>query len=363
MTPRYRYPLIAMGMIALLSALWGGVIRLGWGLPPLRPGLAAVHGPLMVSGFLGTLIGLERAVAIGQRWIYAGPLLSGLGALALIAGLPGRTGPFLITIGSLILVIAFIRMILQHPALYTAAMGLGALSWLMGNILWFGGLPVHRIVLWWCGFLVLTIAGERLELARFGFLSAGSRRAFQIATGLFLCGLILASVWFDLGMRLAGAGLLALSLWLIRYDIARRTIRQTGLTRFIAVCLLSGHAWLGVSGLLAIFFGGVSSGPEYDALLHALFLGFAFSMIFGHAPIIFPAVTGLPISYHPRFYLHFILLQATLFLRIAGDLAGWTPGRQWGGLFNVFAVLLFLANTGYSILRSGVLGKAARKNY
>ncbi|MBI1818883.1 MAG: hypothetical protein HYR81_00955 [Nitrospirae bacterium] len=97
--------------------------------------------------------------------------------------------------------------------------------------------------------------------------------------------------------------------------------------------------------------------------MHALFLGFAFSMIFGHAPIIFPAVTGLPISYHSRFYLHFILLQATLFLRIAGDLAGWTPGRQWGGLFNVFAVLLFLANTGYAVLRSGVQGEAARKNY
>ncbi len=354
---------MAMGMIALLSALWGGVFRFGWDFPPLSPGMSVFHGPLMVSGFLGTLIGLERAVAIGQKWIYTGPLLSGLGALLLIAGLPGRTGLFLITIASLILVIAFIRMILQHPALYTATMGLGALSWLIGNLLWFGELPVHRIVFWWCGFLVLTIAGERLELARFGFLSKGSRKSFQIAIGLLLSGLILASVSFDSGIRLAGAGFLALSLWLIRYDIARRTIRQTGLTRFIAICLLSGHAWLGVSGLLTIFFGGMSSGPEYDAILHALFLGFAFSMIFGHAPIIFPAVTGRPISYHPRFYLHFILLQATLFLRIAGDLAGWTPGRQWGGLFNVFAVLLFLANTGYAVLRPDAPGGASRKTY
>lgn len=41
----------------------GGLIRLGWQLPALTPSLALAHGPLMISGFLGTLITLERAVA------------------------------------------------------------------------------------------------------------------------------------------------------------------------------------------------------------------------------------------------------------------------------------------------------------
>lgn len=59
---RIRFPLMGLGMLALLAALWAGLVRLGWGLPPLRPTLPIAHGPLMVSGFLGTLISLERAV-------------------------------------------------------------------------------------------------------------------------------------------------------------------------------------------------------------------------------------------------------------------------------------------------------------
>jgi hypothetical protein len=47
----------------------------------------ALHGPLMVSAFLGTVIALERAVALGRTWAYGAPLGAGLGGLALLAGL------------------------------------------------------------------------------------------------------------------------------------------------------------------------------------------------------------------------------------------------------------------------------------
>jgi len=87
---RVRVPLMALGMLALLSALAGGLARLGWPLPVSAP-LVAFHGPLMVAGFLGTVIGLERAVALGRSWAYGGPIASGLGALALAAGVPGGT--------------------------------------------------------------------------------------------------------------------------------------------------------------------------------------------------------------------------------------------------------------------------------
>ena len=42
------------------------------------------------------------------------------------------------------------------------------------------------------------------------------------------------------GLALFSAGLLALAIWLLRYDIARRNAQQKGLVRFIALCLLSG---------------------------------------------------------------------------------------------------------------------------
>jgi hypothetical protein len=101
-----------------------------------------------------------------------------------------------------------------------------------------------------------------------------------------------------------------------------------------------------------MIYGGVVAGPYYDAILHAVFVGFVMSMIFGHAPIIFPAITGKPIPFHPIFYSHLILLHLSLLLRVSSDLILWPSGRQWGGLLNGAAILLFIANTGFTTLRS-----------
>ena len=92
MLARQRMPLLALGGLSLLAALGGGLSRLGWPLPLLGAPLASGHGPLMVAGFLGTVIGLERAVAVKQRWTYGAPLLAGVGALSPLAGLPGHVG-------------------------------------------------------------------------------------------------------------------------------------------------------------------------------------------------------------------------------------------------------------------------------
>jgi hypothetical protein len=339
---------MALGMLTLLLAMWGGLARLGWALPLPHPTLLAGHGPLMVCGFLGTLIGVERAVALGYAWPYAAPLLTAVGALALLAGLPA---PPCMVLGSLGLVAVFAVILGRQPALATVTMALGALLWAVGNSVWLAGWPLAAVVPWWSGFLVLTIAGERLELSRLLRLAVLQRLAFLLAAGIFLVGLGLTSVAFAQGVRLAGVGMVALAWWLLRYDIARRTVWQTGLTRFIAVCLLSGHVWLGVGGVLSWRFGGILAGPYYDAMLHAVFIGFVFAMIFGHAPIIFPTVLGHPVSYRPTFYAPLLLLHFSLLLRLAGDLAGWLPGRLWGGLLNAIAILLFLGLLAWVLLQ------------
>lgn len=338
-------PLVALALVALLAALWGGLLRLGWTFPLLQPTLPMSHVPLIICGFLGTVIGVERAVALGRPWTYLGPLLTGLGGLALIGGLPGLAGPLLITLGSLMLVVVFGLILRLQLAPFTVIMALGALLWLIGNLLWVLGWPVYQIVLWWMGFLCLTIAGERLELNRVLRLSGKVKQLFQGAVVIFLVGLVVTLFRLDEGTRLAGVGLVALAGWLLRYDIARYTIRKTGLTRFMALCLLSGYVWLGLGGLLGLLYGGVTAGLRYDASLHAVFLGFVMAMIFGHAPIIFPAVLGKPMTFSPLFYSHLTLLHLSLLLRVGGDLAGWLPARHWGGLLNVVAILLFIANT------------------
>lgn len=146
--------------------------------------------------------------------------------------------------------------------------------------------------------------------------------------------------------------MVTVALWLLRYDIARRTIRRSSVTRFIAVCMLSGYGWLGVSGVLGNFFGDVVAGLRYDALLHTLFLGFVFAMIFGHAPIILPAVLCKPVTFSASYYAPLLLLHLSLALRVTGDLLVWPEARRWGGLLNVLVLLIFIANTLRVIHRS-----------
>jgi hypothetical protein len=89
-----------MAALALLAGLWAGLLRLGWLLPSLSLRLPAQHGPLMVSGFLGTLISLERAVASSQNQngrciYYLAPLLAGLGGSdTLFCPANGRSAQF-----------------------------------------------------------------------------------------------------------------------------------------------------------------------------------------------------------------------------------------------------------------------------
>jgi hypothetical protein len=330
---------MALAGIALLAALWGGLVRLGWRLPPLQ---AAFHGPLIISGFLGTLVSLERAAALGRRWPYLASLLAGLGGLALLTGLPPALGRGLVTLGSLTLVAIFGLANRLQPNAAHLTMGLGALCWLIGNIAWWAGQPLYQAVPWWAGFLVLTIAGERLELARLLRPGRWAQITFVAGVGLFTLGLLTSRLAFGIGVRVSGAGLIALGLWLLRYDIARRTIWQTGLARYIAACLLPGYVWLIAAGGLWLAWGDYFlAGPMYDARLHALFVGFVLSMIFGHAPIIFPALVGSALSYRPWFYLPLSLLHASLLLRVAGGLSFTQPLRLWGGMLNVVALLLF----------------------
>ena len=338
----WNFPLLLLSIFALLAAMWAGLLRLGWNWPLLVNSLPISHGPLMVSGFFGTLISLERAVALNKRWSYLGPLASGIGGLLLLSGLGGLTGPWLLTLSSLGLVFVFAAVLRQRSASDTWMMAAGGLSWFVGNALWLSGKPVYQVVWWWAGFLVLTIAGERLELGRMMRLSNFSRALFFGAAILFGAGLIVQFVQFDTGTRIMGAGILGIALWLARYDIARFTVRQKGLARYIAVSLLSGYFWLGISGLSVILVGAESAGPMYDLILHSVFVGFVFGMVFGHAPIIFPAVLGLDIRYSSIFYLPLILLQASLALRVVGSLAGLILVRQWGGLLNAIAILAFL---------------------
>ncbi len=297
----------------------------------------------MALGFLGTVIGLERAVALGSRWHFAVPLLSGTGAIVLVAGGPLVLAGAAITIAGALLVAVYASGMRRGPETYAIVMAAGAAAWAVAALLWTLGWAVSSVVPLLALFLVFTIAGERLELSRLSRPGRLGRAGFVAAVIVFATGVALSLVIPDAGVRIAGGGLVLLSLWLVRFDIARQTVHRAEPARYIAICLLAGYAWLAVAGLLWLGAGFQAAGSLYDAMLHALFLGFVFSMVFGHEIIIIPAVLGVTLRFGRRFYAPLVLLHLSLVARVVGDLAGGFTLWQLSGLTNVVAILLFVA--------------------
>jgi hypothetical protein len=256
----YRVPLLVLGFVSLASGVATGLARFGFALK--AP--ATLHGALLAGAFFGTVISLERAVAVARPWAYAAPLGCGLAGVAWILGAPATAGGALLFFGALVLLAASLLVWQRQPALHNAVLA-------------------------------------------------------------------------------AGAACLALATWLAAKDIARRTVREQGLTRYIAWALLAGYAWLGLGALAALAAAEFAPGrPAWDAALHAWFLGFVFSMVFGHAPIIAPALLRAALPYHSIFYLPLVLLHASVAMRFAGSLLVMPALREAAALGHAVAIALFI---------------------
>src|ERR1035437_1164088 len=352
--PRTRLPLLIAALVCLLAGLWGGLILLGLPVPTLLATTAEEHGVLMALGFLGTVISLERAVALGRPWAFAAPALAGAGGFAVLVSLPPL-------VGRLVVYVVVHRI---QPALHLRVMAAGAVCWYVATLLWLMGWSLPRLVPWIAGFLILTIIGERLELARVAFLTRTSVRQFLAGAVIFGVGLILtttAATTGSTGIRLAGAGMIALAAWGSVHDVARRTVKIAGVTRFMAVCLLAGYVWLFVGGAVWLLAGNLGASVAiYDAALHAVFLGFVMSMIFGHAPVIVPAVLRVRLPFRPWFYVHVGLLHASLLARvILGDGLGSVLWWRVGGVGTELAVLGFLAASVIAVRQARRKGRSA----
>ena len=333
-----RLALVALAAACLVAGLCGGLLRLGW--PVDLPSAAVFHGPLMVSGFLGTVISLERAVALGTRWAYLAPASSGIAALLLLGGywslavVPWIAAP-------LVLYAASVAVWQKQPMLHTALLAGAALAWLVAQGLALSHASPDAFAAWGFTFLVLTIAAERMEMTRLLKPRPASRPLFFAALAPLVGGAA-ATYWsVQVGAVVFGAGLVAMAAWLATFDLARRTVFTEGLGQFAAVALLAGYAWLAVAGFAwaAVPFVG----PWLrDAALHALGLGFVFSMIFAHAPIILPAVAKVKVPFSRLFYLPLALLHASVLVRVLLG-AGSGEFRHWGGALNAAAILLFVA--------------------
>lgn len=347
------YILVSLLIVAatgLLTGLHAGLIRLGFLAGSASAISPAAHGPLMVNGFLGTLIGLERAAALEQKWAYTAPFFMAFSTILLLSGLTG-TAKLMYAAGSFFLLSIMVFLYNMQPVAHHLVMALGAACLVIGNILFLFDTPIFNLVAWWTGFPLLTIFGERLELNRIMRPPQNAQRLFVIFIAIWIAATAFTHLNRPAGWAIASVVLIAQSAWLFKYDVARRTISSVEWTRYSAISLLTGYGWLVLAGFFSLWQGFPTAGPMYDALLHMIFIGFVFSMIFAHASVIIPSLSGKLIPYHPYFYAPLLLLHGCLLIRIAGDLF-WLPViRRIGSYGNVLAILLFLGGILFHLLR------------
>ncbi|MBX3098584.1 MAG: hypothetical protein KF761_03310 [Salinibacterium sp.] len=340
-----RLAFLIPGGLSLLLGLDAALLLLGVWSPLSVAEIAELHAPLLAFGFVGTLVVLERAVAARRAWGYAAPAMLGLGSLALLSPLPAAVGKAMIGLGFVALLGVYLVIRRRSPAVAIDIQILGAVAGLTGVTLWLVGASIATLVPGMALFLILTIAGERLELARISPVMDARAERLGLGAALLLVGAAaIAPLWPAPGYPLLGAALTLLIVWLFRYDVATRLIGASGLPRYMAVCLLVGYVWLIVPAGVWIVAGGVAGGTLYDAALHAIFLGFVLSMIMAHAPVILPAVLRKPLPYRSFLYVPVVLLHVSLMVRLlGGDAWGSVEALRWGGVLNVASVLLFAA--------------------
>jgi hypothetical protein len=336
------FPLI---IFSLLIAVWSGWLRIGWSLPV--GAVAAQHGNFMVNSFLASLIFLERAVTFKSKWILLLPAITALSGIAFICGF-NLTGQLLLTAGSAGFALMCSYFVYRYSELYYYAFLVGSICLLTGNIILLKTHYYPGAVNWWIGFLLFTIVAERLELSRFLSLNNFKRNFLLVS----LAGALAALVWpFQSNGNLALAIPIAMTaFWLLKYDMAKHSIKMKGQHRYSGLLLITGYVWLLIMAVLLVTQAYIPFG--YDAVLHSFFIGFVFSMIFSHAPIILPAVARLPIKiYRPFLFVLFILLQASLIIRIMADVIGDAWCRKIGGLTNGIAILLFFISIAFIVMQ------------
>lgn len=367
-----RAALAVLAGLNLLAALSGGLVRVGlWSVQaagPRGPGAVVSHGGLMMFGFFGTLIALERAVALQRgAWV---PALCGLAGL-LAWTLPDPLGPWpggaqlppALAVAGALGLSGLYAWAWRHRAgspaarralaLPLAVEASGAVALVVAALAWsHDELLLMRAA--GSAFLVLTIAGERRELMRLVPLPPAAARGFLVgwvAGGLLLAGLTVAvlgqgadstsAVW---ALRLGWALLAALALWLMRYDVARRQWKAGGWAGHTAQCLLVGYGWLAAAAVFGLAGQGVA--------WHLLWLGFVFAMVFGHAPIMLPALAG----WRPRptrwARLPLFIMGASLGLRIVASVGPWPEAMALAGAGHALAVASFAAVMARAVIKS-----------
>lgn len=346
-----QYFILPIVLISLILGIWTGWQRIGWDLPLAN--YSGVHGSFMVGSFLGTLICLERTVTYRNKKFLLLPFVCSLSFLFFMIQQP-KISYWILLLSGIGLGYIYFKLYLQFNEIYLLIMLCGALCWSIGNGILIKTSFYPQAVTWWIAFLFFTITAERIELSRYLQLSVTRKVILLILLAVFIIGIFVP--FHDIGGYIIAFSFIGTSVWLLVNDMASRSIIKEGQHRYSGILLLTGYVWLAVSGFFMAY--GSYWGLLYDPTLHTFFLGFVFSMIFAHAPIILPGVLGLPIKpFNKYLYFWFYLLQISLIMRMTCIITADLNLKQIGGLLNGIAILGFFVNIIYLTVKKEFLIK------
>jgi len=314
MLSRIFFPfLFGLLLIGILSGLSRGGIFLFF--EDFFARVALYHPVIFISGFFGSLLSIERAIGLRKNFLFVIPVSLILGVLLLIT----FGNPYLLVASSLLFSI---------PSIIVFRMGKHLFYFLFSSVLFFlgnlffvsGGMRSGALAL--AESLVFYVLAERIELARIIKLKVSDILLFVLAFFAVLVGAFLLyfneinSRFFpssdNFPFYLIGFADLYLGMWFLLKDVAKRVIKISGgLSRYSALAILLGHFSLLLGGFF-LFFG---KWRFWGESIHFMTLGFTFSMVFGHAPLIFPQILKIKPFFSRALYFPLSLLHFSVFIR------------------------------------------------
>lgn len=125
-----KLPFLFLAMLGMLVGLWAGLNRIGWSIYAL-PAIAH-HGAMMVGGFLGSLISLEKIIPLRRKTLYVIPLTSGASMIFFFLHQDVVAITMLIT-ASIGLCLVFLYYLVTQRHIIYLLMFFGSICWLSGS--------------------------------------------------------------------------------------------------------------------------------------------------------------------------------------------------------------------------------------
>ncbi|MEQ8628658.1 hypothetical protein [Ekhidna sp.] len=322
--------LVAIGIpVFLILGLFTGLSRFGVIYFPL----SFHHGVLMLNGFAGGVITVERLLSNPKdRWFHIGLILLTAGLVLYLLGF--EFGLLLVSVNVGILFLKETLQLVEKQSQNGVYQLVGLLSWFIGNLKFYQNGFYPAAVPFWIVFILMLIVGTPL-------IKNGKKDVISLILALTL----FFSFWLGFhsyGQTIYGIGLVLLSIRLGYLELKNRSKHLLG--------VVIAYTWLMMTGISLLFSDHILY--SYDLVLHAFFLGFFFSMIFINAPDALLKKLGLEeLKTFPNFWLVFLSIGLIARL-IIGDLFQIQLARSIGGTLNLLTIILYAASLLFQAIRN-----------